>query len=969
MTFLQYFVKNLIELLTSPNGSLIYHLVTLFAIYLILGIAFGHWNRQRRDLAAARLLVAGAGFALVRMLLMLIAVLDLAGMVSSNGFLPPLERFLDLATLLLAIWAFLPILEQHTRLGVGLLLVTLLATAGAYAAFASLWPQAEAQSIPYNGYWQETAWELFDIAILALAILAGLIWRKGDWSLTVCLFAVWLTGHILQFAFPTFPLDRSHTAGWVRAANLIALPLLASLTYRRVLSVRPDAGGDAALELISVIRAARRIEAARDAETALGLAASSIARALGADMVAIGFPTTEPPQGVRIVALHPATSLMLAQQELELPASSHPLLATVLQTSRQQHAHTPRKDSPTAALYDSLGFEQPGPLLIQPLTDGGTILGVMLIGNPDSQRRWTTRDERIIQVMGAMIAASLAGARRSASYDRSAELQKALGEANRLAQRAVELESELERQRQRAGELATKLRLQEHEAAAQDQSVTEAAIWQAEIHELAEARASLESELTEWKRKAEQLAHSKDDLQIQLAQVQTELRDAQLQEQSSTEWKEKAEQLAHSRDDLQSKLAQVQTGIQEAHSQTATLAEWKEKAEQLAHSRDSLQTQLAQVKTELQEMRSQAVALASAEQPIVGRLGGTLLGDEQGNIIMVSQGAQQLIGKSRSVLAGTSLYALFDEEPLWSQAVGNLLREGAQAGEAVSVTLELGKQMVRAELTRLPGVASVPGVLAVMLYPEEEGGAVQTEMVSSLINELRTPMTSITGYTDLLLGETVGILGEMQRQFLLRVQANIERMGRLLNDLIRITTIDTGQILLSPEPIDIVSVVEDVIMSLSVEFSERKLTVQLDMPPALPPVEADRDSLYQIVLNLLSNASQCSKSETEILIRARLEEHDDQVANLPDYLLVSITDTGGGISAEDQRRVFQRLYRADNPLINGLGETGVGLSIAKALVEANGGRIWVESEMGAGSTFSFILPLSSKVGGGLPPES
>jgi histidine kinase len=72
-----------------------------------------------------------------------------------------------------------------------------------------------------------------------------------------------------------------------------------------------------------------------------------------------------------------------------------------------------------------------------------------------------------------------------------------------------------------------------------------------------------------------------------------------------------------------------------------------------------------------------------------------------------------------------------------------------------------------------------------------------------------------------------------------------------------------------------------------------------------------------------------------------------------------VTDTGGGIAPEDQRRVFQRLYRADNPLIAGLGDTGVGLSIAKSLVEAQGGRIWVESEMGAGSTFSFVLPFSS----------
>jgi signal transduction histidine kinase len=233
-------------------------------------------------------------------------------------------------------------------------------------------------------------------------------------------------------------------------------------------------------------------------------------------------------------------------------------------------------------------------------------------------------------------------------------------------------------------------------------------------------------------------------------------------------------------------------------------------------------------------------------------------------------------------------------------------------------------------------------------------------VVTSLIHELRTPMTSINGYTDLLIGEAVGILGETQRQFLQRVKANIERMGGLLDDLVRVTAIDTGRTTLSPEPVNLIPIIESAIMSLSARFNERELAVQMDMLSELPPVYADRDSLHQIVLNLLSNACQCSKPGTEVLVHAHLEEQDDQIDGLPGYLLVSVTDTGGGIDPEDQRRVFHRLYRADNPLITGLGETGVGLSIAKALVEAHGGRIWVESEMGRGSTFSFILPISSK---------
>ncbi len=273
--------------------------------------------------------------------------------------------------------------------------------------------------------------------------------------------------------------------------------------------------------------------------------------------------------------------------------------------------------------------------------------------------------------------------------------------------------------------------------------------------------------------------------------------------------------------------------------------------------------------------------------------------------------------------------------------------------------LDLNGQVVQAELTRLPDTAGCPGILAVVLYLEE-GARISSEIAVSLIHELRTPMTSITGYTDLLLSESAGILGEMQHQFLKRINANIERMGGLLNDLVKVAAIDAGQISLSPEPVDLISVIESAIMSLSAQFGERRLAVQMDLASDLPPVHADRDSLYQIALHLLSNACQCSEPGTEIVVSARLQEYDSQVDGLPNYLLVSVTDTGGGIAPEDQRRVFQRLYRADNPLIAGLGDTGVGLSIAKSLVEAQGGRIWVESEMGVGSTFSFILPLSGE---------
>ena len=871
-------LRQLVELITVPPGDLVYHLVTLFAIQLVLGMAFGHWNRHRRDPAAVRLVVTGAGFAVTRIMLMFIAGLDRLGVLSPNIVLPPLERFLDLATLLLAIWAFLPVPGRHARLGVALLLFAILGAAVVYVGFAVLWLRAEAQAIAYNGYWQATAWELSTLLVLGLGLIAGVTWRGNDWGLVTCLFALWLVGHSLQFAVS---FANSHTAGWVRLANLAALPLMAGLVYRRVLRESSATGGDTALEMAGIVEAVRHIESPREVENALKSTASSIAHTLGADMVAIGLPAPGPGRGIRIVALHPSTEAMQTHQELTLPVSRHPLLATALQTGRLQRARAPRQGSTAALLYSSLGFEWPGPLLVQPLVDGSAPLGVILAGNPVSQELWTTRDERIFQAVGAAITASLANVFRQEVVDHSAELQKALSEADRLATRAIELEAELEYQSQRAEELATKLRLREQEAATQSQAVAETAIWQEEMHQLAQARTVLEAELTEWKEKAEQLTRSNDDLQYRLIQTQAEL----------------------------------------------------------------------------QEARSQASA-APAVQPADGSAGGILVSDGQGNIVLASRETQHFTGQPSSALLGLPIQTLF-AVPEWNQAINGLLHEETKTEDIVIVIIDLDGQKVRAELTRLTDAAGWPGMLAVMLYPEE-GVTIQSRIPVSLIHELRTPMTSINGYVDLLLGESVGVPSETQRQFLQRVRANIERMDGLLNDLVKVTTIDAGQISLSPGPVDLITVIEDAIMSLSAQFSEHKLAVQMDMPSELPPIHADRDSLYQIVLHLLSNACQCSRPNTEILVGARLERYDDQVEGLPDHLLMSVTDTGGGIAPEEQRRVFQRLYRADNPLIAGVGDTGVGLSIAKSLVEAQGGRIWVESEMGVGSTFSFILPLSSE---------
>ncbi|MBN1814565.1 MAG: hypothetical protein JXA14_22185 [Anaerolineae bacterium] len=885
-SFLQLML-DLRDFVANQPGDLAYHLVTLFAIQLILGMAFGHWSRHRREQSAVRLLLTGVGFTLARLSLMLLAVLDRVGMLGSPAvaLLPPLERFFELAAAALAAWAFLSILEKRAGLGVALLLVVLLVAGGGCVVSAYFWIRDSGQGVAYNAHVQAVVWQVATVVLLTVSVIATLVWRGADWGLAFFLFAVWLGGHTVQLISPNL---NSNVAGWVRLADVVALPLLAALVYRRALSAAPstdESVGDDMLEVVGILQAVRRIEEAGDIEAALELASASIARTLGTDVIAVGLPIIGPSKGVRVAGMFPPTGAKLAQQDLTLLAPDHPLLASVLQTGRMERAYGRRRESTVSGIYHTLGFQRAGPLILQPLVEGNSLMGVVVAGNPVSRRRFTSREEQILQAVAAAVTASLANLRRRGAIGGSEELNDALVKVQRLTQQTAELKSELEQQRQRADELDTMLRLQEEVAGAEGQPEAEAAIWEEELRELAAARDALQNDLAEWKEKAEQIAHAKADLQMQLAQT----------------------------------------------------------------------------RAELQVVQNRAAVPAPVERTADSGPGGILVGDERGNVIMVSQGAQYLVGQQRANIMGVPLQGVFDE-PTWIQAVERLSGDGVQPGDTASVTLELDGRTIRAELARLPDSSGWPGGLSAMLYLER-GTTLQTEMLTSLIHELRTPMTSINGYTDLLVGEAVGILGETQRQFLLRVKANIERMGGLLDDLVKVVSIDTGEEgRLSPEPVNFANVMESAIMSLSAQFSERELAVQLEMPDELPPVYADRDSIFQVVQHLLANACQCSKQGSGVVVRAELEKHDDQIQGLPDYLLVSVSDTGGGIAPEDQRRVFQRLYRADNPLIAGLGETGVGLSIAKALVEAHGGRIWVESETGVGSTFSFILPLSSEEG-------
>jgi len=293
-----------------------------------------------------------------------------------------------------------------------------------------------------------------------------------------------------------------------------------------------------------------------------------------------------------------------------------------------------------------------------------------------------------------------------------------------------------------------------------------------------------------------------------------------------------------------------------------------------------------------------------------------------------------------------------ENEELRTNAKG-AKRTGIFAASSNQIEGEL--RLTLEEVARLQNQLAEANMRAV---EAEKGSSVvrskeQAEVVASISQELRQPMSSIVGYTDLLLGESVGILGTLQRKFVERIKASTERIGNLIDDLIQVTILETGLNELKPEPVDLDLIIDNAMSYTSSQIREKNISLHLELPKNVGPIYADREALQQILIHLLQNAGTASPLEGTVHLKVQTKTEDSK-----EYVLIQVTDTGGGIPAEDLGRVFTRLYRADNVLIQGVGDTGVGLSIAKTLTEAQKGRIWVDSEPGIGSTFSVLLPIA-----------
>lgn len=349
---------------------------------------------------------------------------------------------------------------------------------------------------------------------------------------------------------------------------------------------------------------------------------------------------------------------------------------------------------------------------------------------------------------------------------------------------------------------------------------------------------------------------------------------------------------------------------------------------------------------------------------IEGTADGILLLDAEQNIQLINSLAAKLLGvNAQSVLDQNFSQIAGNHSPNNSKSLNQHIYQliknfeaPAPNTEAQTHRLEINNAVILVILTELSITNHMPpGQLVILrdISREAELDRLKDDFVSTVSHELRTPMTSIKGYTDLIASGKVGELSATQQKFIDVIKNNADRLTTLVNDILDISRIDTGNAHTSPQLIKFPPLVAAVITGLEQQITEKDLSVEINFPRTLPPVFAEANRVTQILVNLIGNAVKYTTASDKITISAHTQG---------DMVQVDVQDTGLGIPEEDMPHIFSRFFRSardDNSPIDG---TGLGLSITKMVVELMGGEIWAESKLNEGSVFSFTLPTKNTTG-------
>lgn len=313
----------------------------------------------------------------------------------------------------------------------------------------------------------------------------------------------------------------------------------------------------------------------------------------------------------------------------------------------------------------------------------------------------------------------------------------------------------------------------------------------------------------------------------------------------------------------------------------------------------------------------------------------------------------QVLARDSSILTrDVTMEESIDGTPALVQLAVPIKRDGVITG-LITLETQHASEISREDIAfveRLADRAAVAIKNARLYEAVQAANQAKSDFVSLVTHELRLPMTSIKGYADLLSSGMAGSLSDQQKQFLEVIRRNLDRMGTLISDLADINRIESGRMQFENKDFDIRDVVEDVLVSFQEATGAKEQTIAIEIEDDLPPVHADPTRIAQVLSNLISNAHKYSPAGGVITIRADCNH---------DFAQVAVSDTGIGISEENQASLFTQFFRAEDRAVREQPGWGLGLSIVRKIVEAQNGVITFTSELNSGSTFTFTVPLAT----------
>ena len=362
----------------------------------------------------------------------------------------------------------------------------------------------------------------------------------------------------------------------------------------------------------------------------------------------------------------------------------------------------------------------------------------------------------------------------------------------------------------------------------------------------------------------------------------------------------------------------------------------------LADAVGGMVAQLGQTIHTLTDERNQSAAILGSMVEGVAVVGG----DER--ILYCNQAFEQILELPQGSSQGKKLV-----EGLRQADLVTAVRQVLPGGDEVTGEVEVGTVRRRSfSVTAAPVRAAEASSAVLVLHDITELRRlerVRRDFVANVSHEFKTPLTAIQGFAETLLGGALDDKANRKR-FVEIIREHARRLARLTDDLLKLSRIEAGRLDLESRPVSVAGLVNACVETARLKAESRGLTIAVELPEGLPPVRGDAVQLDEVLQNLIDNALQYTPSGGRIDVTAYSNGHE---------VIFTVADTGIGIPESDLERIFERFYRVDAARSREAGGTGLGLSIARHIVDAHGGRIWVESAVGLGSRFRFSIDVAS----------